>query len=207
MNHIKLFEDFNKINEENSKNDPLPELRLKNKLGIILLGQAGAGKSYFAEKFIIPRNSNIKTFSTDDISLTMSKDPNIYYKGSSDLNLKRLKLYMKSGKSFIYDTTGTQEQNIKDIYNTSKEFGYTTIFIHIVAPLETSIKQSKMRLRHVPEDYIKLSYERQFHNISKYSEDLNPDGYYIVQNKDGKYKFSKYESGKIQKKKSSRYKY
>lgn len=38
-NHMKLINNFQKFNEEYSKNDPIPEInRLKEKPGIILLG-------------------------------------------------------------------------------------------------------------------------------------------------------------------------
>lgn len=204
MRYINTYNDF-LINEEWSKNDPIPELNIKSKLGIILLGPPGIGKSTFVKNFILPRNQNIKTFSTDDVSLTFTKDPNIHHKGSSELNLNRLKKFMETGQSFIYDTTGTQEVNVRDIHNTAKFNGYTTIFIHLVGTLDTSINQNLNRDRQVSTDYIKLAYDKQFGNISKYSQELHPDGYYIVQNSNGKYKFSKYDSGKILKRKVDKY--
>lgn len=203
MKYLKLFDSF-ELNE-NSKNDPIPELNTKNKLGIILLGPPGIGKSTFVKNFITPRNQNIKTFSTDDVSLMFTKDPNVYHKGSSELNMNRLKKFMESGQSFIYDTTGTQEKNVINIHNVAKSNGYTTIFIHVIGPLDVSLKQNIGRERQVSTDYIRLAYDKQFGNISKYSEELHPNAYYIVQNKDGKYKFSKYESGKLLKRKSDKY--
>jgi predicted kinase len=190
---------------ESSKNDPIPELNLKTKLGIILLGAPGSGKTTFAKDFILTRNQNIKTFSTDDVSLSFTKDPNTYRKGSSELNVNRLKKFMETGQSFIYDTTGTQEENVRAIHNLAKFNGYTTIFVHVIAPLHVSMSQNKLRDRHVDEDYIRHAYDKQFGNMSKYSSELHPNGYYIVQSKDGKYKFSKYDSGKILKRRVSKY--
>lgn len=195
--------DRNESITENSKNDPIPELNKKDKLGIILLGAPGMGKSTFVKTFI--RNQTIKTFSTDDVSLMFTKDPNVYHGGSSEINLNRLKGFMKTGQSFIYDTTGTQEENVRDIHNLAKFNGYTTIFIHVIGPLDTAIRQNQERDRQVPEDYIRHAYERQFGNMSKYSNELHPNAYYIVQNINGKYKFSKYESGKVLKRKASLY--
>lgn len=204
MKYISKYKDF-LITEEWSKNDAIPELNTKSKLGIILLGPPGVGKSTFVKNFILPRNQNIKTFSTDDVSLMFTKNPNVYHKGSSELNINRLKKFMESGQSFIYDTTGTQEENVRNIHNAAKFNGYTTIFIHVIAPLDTSIRQNISRERQVSQDYIKIAYDRQFGNISRYSNELHPDAYYIVQNKEGRYKFSKYDSGKILKRKVDKY--
>jgi predicted kinase len=203
MKLIKSFELYKYLIIENSKNDPIPELNKKNKLGIILLGAPGIGKSTFVKTFI--RNQTIKTFSTDDVSLTFTKDPNVYHKRSSEINLNRTKGFIKTGQSFIYDTTGTQEKNIKNIHNLAKLNGYTTIFIHIIGPLDVALKQNKIRNRQVPNNYIKHAYDRQFSNISKYFKDLNPNAYYIVQNNNGKYKFSKYQNNKILKRKTDSY--
>ena len=96
MKVINNFGSF--ISEEYSKNDPIPEInRMKEKLGIVLLGLPGSGKSTFANRFIVPHNSNIKTFSTDDVSYLFTKDKSDYYKGASELNITSLKHYMKSG--------------------------------------------------------------------------------------------------------------
>jgi GTPase SAR1 family protein len=52
MKLINNYQEF--INEEYSKNDPIPEInRMKEKLGIVLLGLPGSGKSTFANKFIV----------------------------------------------------------------------------------------------------------------------------------------------------------
>ena len=47
---MKVINNFNSfVNEEHSKNDPIPEInRMQEKLGIILLGLPGSGKSTFA---------------------------------------------------------------------------------------------------------------------------------------------------------------
>jgi len=83
---MKLINNFQKFNEEYSKNDPIPEInRMKEKLGIILLGLPGSGKSTFANRFIIPHNPNIRTFSTDDVSYMFTKDKSKYYTGASNI--------------------------------------------------------------------------------------------------------------------------
>lgn len=205
ITRIKRYNDF-VINEEWSKNDPIPELSKSEKLGIILLGAPGVGKSTFVNNFIIPRVRSIKSFSTDDVSLMFTKDPNVYYKGASDLNISRLKKFIETGQSFIYDTTGTQDKPVYEISSLSRRNGYTLIFIHLVASLDTSLSQNLKRDRNVDPDYIKFAYDMQYKNMKGYSEILNPDSYYIIHNLNGKYKFYKYSSKKgLLKRKVDRY--
>lgn len=195
MKYLNKFTEFD-IVLENSKNDPIPELNRSKKLGIILLGAPGAGKSTFAKEFILSKNRNIKIFSTDDISYTFTKQHNTYRKGSSEINLRKLDMFMESGGSFIYDTTGVQHDNVSNITEKAREYGYDVIFIHLMVPLDTSLRQNQERERHVPNYYIKHAYERQYKNMHFFS-DLKPDNYYIVYNIDGKYKFMKFDGVEI----------
>jgi predicted kinase len=203
MKYLKVFGEYT-INEEWSKNDPIPELNSKEKLGIILLGPPAVGKSTFATNYIIHKNRDIKIFSTDDVSLTRTKNPTQYKHGSSELNVKRLKLFIKTGGSFIYDTTGTQKENISSITKLAHSEGYQVIFIHLIGTLDMSLKQNIQRERNVPSSFIKHAYDEQFKNM-KYFSELNPESYYIVYNIDGKYKFMKYEDGRILKRKVDKY--
>ncbi len=205
MKNIYDFNNFG-INEEWSKNDPIPELTKVSKLGIILIGAPGVGKSTFISNFIMPRKMNIKSFSTDDVSFLHTKDPNKYYGLASDINILRLKKYIQnSGQSFVYDTTGANDKPVFEVFNLAKKNGYSVIFVHLMAPLETAIKRNIERDRNVDEDYIKFVYDRQYHNLQDYANYLKPDNYYIVTNFEGKYKFHKYEYGKMLKRKVDRY--
>jgi predicted ABC-type ATPase len=201
---IYNFNNF--ITEEFSKNDPIPEIsRSENKLGIILLGTPGAGKSTFIREFILPRSKNFKSFSTDDVSLMFTKDPNKFHPSSSELNIERLLLFIQSGQNFIYDTTGAQDKNIFDIVNQSQKLGYDIIFIQILVDLETAKRQNLQRSRNVDEDYIDFVYSRQFQTMKDFEKLLNPKNYYIVFNKTGKYKFYKFKDGKMLKRKVDTY--
>lgn len=205
MKNIYDFNNF-RINEEWSKNDPIPELSKVSKLGIILIGAPGVGKSTFISNFIMPRKMNIKSFSTDDVSFLHTKDPNKYYGLASDINILRLKKYIQnSGQSFIYDTTGANDKPVFEVFNLAKKNGYSVIFVHLMAPLETTIKRNIERDRNVDEDYIKFVYDRQYHSLQDYANYLKPDNYYIVTNFEDKYKFYKYEYGKMLKRKVDRY--
>jgi len=202
MNKIQKYKDFQTITER-SKNDPIPEIS-ENKIGIILLGTPGLGKSYFSDNYIQTKRK-IKRFSTDDVSLRFTKDPNKYYKTASELNLKSLLTFIEQEHSFIYDTTGTHTENITKVVKSAKEKNYKIIFIHLIGPIELSIRQNLERDRQVDLEYIEYSYTSQFPNMRKYYEELKPDSYYIVYNKDGKYKFYKYSKGNILRRKVDKY--
>jgi len=231
MKHIKEYNSF--LNEEWSKNEPIPEILDKPKgLAIFLIGAPGIGKSTFVNKFIHPKNPNIKDFSTDDISLLYTKDPNEYYRGkekpeggrtsnASQLNLKKMKLFLTTGNSFIYDTTGagkegtdTGFEHIKEMFDLARENKYEIVFIHLVSTLQTSIDQDKMRTRHVDPEYINWAYVKQMGgmingervegNMPRYKA-LGPDEYYVVMSIDRKYSFLKFVDGKLARKKGDRY--
>lgn len=86
------------------------------------------------KNFITNKNRNIKIFSTDDISYTFTKLNIIRIVSSSEINLKKLDMFMESGGSFIYDTTGVQHENVSNITSKPRENGYDVIFIHM-API------------------------------------------------------------------------
>lgn len=231
MKFIKEYNQF--ILEEVSKNEPIPEIIGTNRgLAIFLIGAPGIGKSYFVKNHIHTKNRNIKDFSTDDVSLLFTKDPNVYYtgrekeeggktKGASQLNLLRMEKFMETGQNFIYDTTGAGKEftdrgfeHIKEIYDKAKECGYKIVFIHLLSTLQTSIEQDKLRSRHVDPHYIQWAYAKQMGgevdgikvegNIQRYKA-LNPDEYYLVTSIDQKYKFYKFIDGKLAVRKNDRY--
>ena len=185
-----------------SKNDPIPELTNDN-LCIMLMGTPGVGKSYFIKNFIQHRK-DIKTFSTDDVSLLYTKDPNKYHSGSSDINTKRIITFTKTKQSFVYDTTGTQTEQVFKIVKSARDNNYSVIFIHLVGTLNLSLKQNLDRNRNVDKDYIQFSYQNQFRNMETY-RNINPDAYYVVYNKNGKWKFYKFDNEKLLKRKMDKY--
>jgi predicted kinase len=202
MRYLNTYQHY--IVNENSKNDPIPEINQGGKLGIVLIGAPGIGKSTFAKNYITHKNQNIKIFSTDDVSLTLTKQHDVYRRGSSELNLKKLFMFIKSGGSFIYDTTGVKKQNVESVTKEARDNGYNIVYVHLVGTLDLSLKQNLQRERNVPEDIIKNIYAEQFTNM-KYFSSLNPDTYYVVYNIDGKYKFMKYNGQKLLKRKADRY--
>jgi len=208
---MKVINNFgNFINEEYSKNDPIPEInRMSEKLGIVLLGLPGSGKSTFAKRFIVPHNPNIKTFSTDDVSYLFTKDKSKFHVGSSELNIKSLKYYMKSGQNFIYDTTGSNDINVFEVTRDAHKLGYSIIFILILIDVDTAKSQNKKRGMTgghlVDDDYIDYVYSTQLHTTKNYLKYIKPDNFYVVLNKDGNYKYYKFDGKELKKRKVDKY--
>jgi predicted ABC-type ATPase len=208
MKVINNFDGF--INEEYSKNDPIPEInRMKEKLGIVLLGLPGSGKSTFAKRFIVPHNPNIKTFSTDDVSYLFTKDKSKFHVGSSELNIVSLKSYMRSGQNFIYDTTGSNDINIFEVTRDAHKLGYKIIFILILIDVDTAKAQNKKRGMTgghlVDDEYIDYVYSTQLQTTKNYLKYIKPDNFYVVLNKDGNYKYYKFDNGELKKRKVDKY--
>jgi predicted ABC-type ATPase len=205
---IKRFYQY--INEELSKNDPIPELnRIQNKLGIILLGIPGAGKSTFAKKRIMPLQKNIKSFSTDDVSLKFTKDPSKYHMGSAELNIGYLKKYISTGQNFIYDTTGANDRSVFEVCKLAKNEDYKLIFILVLIDLESAkkqnIKRGELGGHMADQEYIDYAYSRQLSTTKDFIKYLRPDNFYIVLNKEGKYKYFKHTGTEILKRKVDKY--
>ena len=199
---------FGQINEEYSKNDPIPEFREEG-LGIILVGAPGAGKTTFVKNKIMTRLKNVKHFSTDDVSRILSGGTKEYRSGSSRINNLRLQNYLDSGQSFIYDTTAAGDRTMYNLVDTAKEKGYKILFIHIVVDLETAKKQNKKRAEagghNIDTGYIEMAYKRQFQNMKSFDSIFSPLAYYVVMNRDGKYKYMKMENGRLLKRKVDKY--
>ena len=171
MKYLSNYNIFS-INEEFSKNDPIPEINMKERLGIILLGIPGAGKSTFVEKAITKRNRNIKSFSTDDISFKFTGDRNKFHPSSAELNITYLKNYISTGQNFIYDTTGANDRAVFDVCKQANKNNYKIIFVLILIDLNTAKKQNAMRGERgghtADEDYIDFFYSRQLHTTKDF---------------------------------------
>lgn len=211
MKYISNYINFDNLNEELSKNNPIQELAQKEKLGIILLGTPGAGKSTFVKNVIKPLNRNLKTFSTDDVSLKFTNDPSKYYTGAAELNLAYLSNYIQTGQNFIYDTTGANEKGVFDVCKKASRNGYKIIFILLLIDLETSKQFNKMRGEmggHIAdEDYIEYVYNSQNQTTKSYIRLLKPSSFYIVLNRgiDKSFKYFKHDGKNIFKRKINKY--
>jgi predicted ABC-type ATPase len=208
---MKYLNSWNIFNESISKNHPIQELDLKEKLGIILLGTPGAGKSTFIKSVITPVNRNYKSFSTDDVSIKITGDPNKHYKGASSLNLSYLDNYINTGQNFIYDTTGANQESTFNVCKQAYKNGYRVIFILLLIDLETTkkfnIKRGEMGGYQADDDYIDFVYNIQNQTTKNYIKSLKPESFYIVLNRglDKSYKYFKHTGKEILKRKVDKY--
>lgn len=185
--------------EEDSKNNPIPELDNIEKLCVILMGPPGIGKSTFIEREISKRRY-FRSFSTDDVSALKSRidlrrrleeDPYAeidlsYQIGSSELNMKRLLDCILLGQPLIYDTTGDNEYNVKLVHDTAIENGFNVIFIYLMGSFELAWQQNLRRSRQVDREYMEEVYRNKPERIKYYTR-LRPTAYYLVDNR-GKYR-------------------
>lgn len=211
MKHLNNWREFYIINEEWSKNQPIQELNQKEKLGIILLGTPGAGKSTFVKNVIQRVNMNIKSFSTDDVSMKFTKNPKDYYPGAADINLRYLYNYIETGQNFIYDTTGANQEGVFKVFKRASRNGYKIIFILLLVDIQTSKDYNRRRGEmggHVTdEDYIDFVYNSQNQTTKNYIKQLKPDSFYIVLNRGTgrSFKYYKHTGKEILKRKVDKY--
>jgi predicted ABC-type ATPase len=206
MKYLKLF---NILNEEVSKNEPIPELYEKEKLGIILLGLPGSGKSTFIKNEIMTKNRNFKSFSTDYVSYMFTKSTSKFHPTSTNININYLKNYIETGQNFVYDTTGESEDLIREINKIATSNGYKIIFITMLIDKEEAKRRNILRGESgghlVDDDYIDRVYSNQLERTKNYISDLNYDNFYIVLVKGRKYKYFKHTGSEILRHKVDRY--
>jgi predicted ABC-type ATPase len=168
------------------------------------MGAPGIGKSSFI-KNVIYKKQIIKSYSTDDTSLVVMKDPNKYYPKAAELTRQKIRFAISNGNSFIYDTTGTERIPVTDVIMNAKENGYYVLIIHIFGSFELAKKQNLKRDRNVDDEYLKIAYQNQQSNIRYYLETTKPDAYYIVYKTEYRLDFYKFVNGVLKKKKGDKY--
>lgn len=161
--------------------------------------------STFIKNFIKTRN-NIKDFSSDDISLMFTKDPNVRHRGSGELNIKRIDIFMETGQSFIYDTTPTYSEDKVNLITKAKEYGYKVIFVALITPLDVALRRNQKRDRKSSEEFLKHTYNTIWSKLSQH-RDLKPDSFYVITDLNNQYTFYKYDADnkKLLKRKGSKY--
>lgn len=149
--------------------------------------------STFAKNFIQTRRPDIKIFSSDDVSLMFTKDPNVRHRGSGELNIKRIDIFMGSGQSFIYDTTPTYSEEKVNLISKARENGYKVVFIALITPIDVALKRNQERDRQASEEFLKHTYNIIWSKLSQYRE-LRPDSFYVITDLNNQYTYYKYDS-------------
>lgn len=216
MNKLFCYQEFFIFNEKGRGLDvelrvgtPIPELKLKNKIAIFMLGPPASGKSTFVKKVILPINDNFKQINSDDISMIVQKWKeeggkkdfittfNPARQSTTKTHAYILQM-IKSGNNFIYDTTGQSFDTVNEFSNIARNNNYKCIFIHVLVDLKTAIERNSIRLKKntqppVDIDYIKVSHKGVVSLIKKYIENIDweKDSYYVVTTKDFELNFYK----------------
>jgi hypothetical protein len=116
---------------------------------------------------------------------------------------------MLSNQNFIYDTTGANDKAVFDVCKLANSRGYKLVFILILIDLETAksqnVKRGELGGHMVDDDYIDFVYSRQLQTTKDYLKLLKHENFYIVLNKDGKYKYFKHTGNQILKRKVDKY--
>lgn len=190
---------------ENSKNEPIPELRhLNKKLCILMLGTPGIGKSTYVKNHILPKNNTFKIIDPDAMTYTMTKNPSVHDSRFGGIAMDFLLTTAKQGTNIIYDVSGNSVARIEYVFNFLKNEGYTIIFIHLLSDFNTISNQNSSRQRKVPIEYLTQYYKNSQKLIQYYSK-LPYDNYYVVTLLNNKYKYYKYENGHLLRHKNDKY--
>ncbi len=199
-----------------SKNEPIPELH-DDRVFVILLGAPGAGKSYFTKEFLM-KYRKFKIVDPDEINKQRNlhgvnpdkskinpKEAHKHISGNTSLVSNYIKKIISTdGKdsALIYDTTGSNVDNITEVSKIAKDNGYTTVLILIHRDLDSSkasaISRSHLTGRQVDTDYLESVYNKLSKVWKEYSKLEN--SYYLVDIESGKYNFWKMTNDKYMKK-------
>ena len=131
-----------------------------------MAGSAGAGKSTFANQI----KSDIQKAGWEELNADKyieDKDSPMYNnlgKASSQIEKVDLPNVIKSGKNFIYDTTGTNIQRVQNIADS----GYDPMMVMVYTNPIVSFMRNFKRERKVPTVGVLSSWNNVYKNISAY---------------------------------------
>lgn len=131
------------------------------------MGISGSGKTSFIEKNL----PGIIHLDSDKIKEGLKGfnplHPERVHKKSKGILLRQFKKVLKGKKSFVYDGTGTNTENLLYRIDKAKQNGFKTILIYCKTTLKLALIRNKARARIVPEDIIKEKAR-----VIKYSFDI-----------------------------------
>lgn len=156
--------------------DLLKEIENQPK-AIVMAGGAGAGKSTFVKQ-IKPDLQKAGWQELNADKYVEDKDSPMYNnlaKASSQIEKVDLPNAVKSGKSFLYDTTGTNTERVKNIADS----GYDVMMIMVYTNPIVSFMRNFKRERKVPTVGVLNSWNRVYKNIADYKS-IFGNNFYLV---------------------------
>jgi predicted kinase len=128
---------------------------MKNKIAYFTMGISGSGKSSFIDKNL----PGIIHLDSDKIKENLKGynplNPSLVHKRSKEILARQFKKILKGNKSFCYDGTGTNAENLLYRIDKARKKGFKIILIYCKTTLKLALIRNKLRARQVPEDIIK----------------------------------------------------
>lgn len=128
----------------------------------VMIGVSGSGKSTFAKKFAAERRAEY--VSTDELRKMMYGDEAEQKGGRQvfDVAYMNIAAHLNHRRSVVFDATNTTTKGRDRLIKVAKECKSLESLVAILCnpPLETCLKQNKMRERQVPENVIRRQHEQ-----------------------------------------------
>ncbi|HVF92586.1 MAG TPA: AAA family ATPase [Blastocatellia bacterium] len=125
---------------------------------VVLCGPAGCGKSSFAARFFLPT----QIVSSDDCRARVSDDPKNQAVSHHAFDLMffiiRKRLLLK--RLTVADATNLDSADRRELKKTARWFGFKAAAFVFDLPLETCLDRNAGRERVVPEEAIKMQFEK-----------------------------------------------
>jgi len=126
---------------------------------VIMAGLPASGKSTIRNK----NYSNLVFVDCDEIKKSLPnydpKNPTVAHAQSKMLEKQAIYNNLAAGISFLYDTTGTNSDNVIMLTKQAQELGYTVELVYVKVSLATSLYRNANRERVVPQEIILEKYE------------------------------------------------
>ena len=149
-----------------------------SKKAIIMAGGAGAGKSTFVKQ-IKPDLQKQAWIELNADKYVEDKDSSMYNnlaKASNQIDKVDLPNTIKSGKNFLYDTTGTNVERVSGIKNS----GYDVMMVMVYTNPIVSFLRNFSRERKVPTVGVLSSWNNVYKNIETYKK-MFGNNFYLVE--------------------------
>ncbi|WP_028778729.1 AAA family ATPase [Shimazuella kribbensis] len=140
------------------------------KEAVFLVGPPAAGKS--TTRFEL--YPNYLVIDPDELKKELPgydpKNPSKVHLQSKILSRKLFEEYLSSDQSFVYDTTGGNEERMIKEIREAREKGFKIILLQVTCSLEVCLERNRLRERTVPDEVV----ESIWYEVQETSENLIP---------------------------------